>query len=623
MAITKNSNLETIWDSLINAGCTRQGAAGLMGNLYSESKCNPTCVEGLLLQRYKEDGHFSFPYGIYDQKNYDLYVSRIDKGEITKTEFFSPRSYLGKTYQYGFGLAQWTTKARKVGLWNYTKAKDKSIADLKGQIDYLIYELKNLFPSVWSIISTTASTDSASDIVLTKFEAPANASSFTETRRGYAREIYQLYKDTIITKGGNKVSINFNNYYNKLSNSGHDENGQYTGGQAGDQTGGEWSICNWYQYPWDGGWKCVLRYPDAKVREMIAEIAIEAANNNKIGYDQGQRYTYWNQLQAVGYRPSKITTACEADCSAGVIANTKAAGNLLNVAALKNLSASYTGNMRDGFRNAGFQILTDSKYLNSSEYLVPGDILLNDYNHTATNLGIGSKSGYVSPSTPIKYNQSTLTTKQIQTRLKVAGWTDIVADNSYGPKTIAAIKEFQKLYGLTVNGITDEAKTAKILRDLYRIVKHEGFDYKYYSDTYKDLKKAYGTDLKQLLHHYYKYGQKEGRKINATFVPPATSTTTTAPAKPATPKEIPVNTTGKYNTTPLSKGVVTADALNIRKGPGTNYANLVSYPILYSGNEVDVCDKVKGTDGTYWYYIRIANSKFGFANANWIKLTSY
>ena len=61
------------------------------------------------------------------------------------------------------------------------------------------------------------------------------------------------------------MSINFNNYYNKLSNSGHDERGQYTNGQAGDQ-GGEWTICDWYQYPWDGGWLCVLRYPDAKVR---------------------------------------------------------------------------------------------------------------------------------------------------------------------------------------------------------------------------------------------------------------------------------------------------------------------------------------------------------------------
>lgn len=274
-----------------------------MGNLYSESKCNPTCVEGLLLQRYKEDGHFSFPYGLYDQSNYDLYVSRIDNGTISKAEFLSPRSYLGRTYQYGFGLAQWTSRGRKEGLWSYTKGKNKSISDIDGQVSFLTYELKNSFPSVWSVVSTTNSINSASDIVLTKFEEPANAQNYIDIRRSYSTEIYNLFKDS---KGDEtKVSVDFKNYYNKISNSGCDERGGYTGGVAGDQSS-EWAIVNWYNYPW----KCVLRYPDAKVRELIAELSIQAANNNKIGYDQGQRNTYWNQLQAVGYYPSKITVAC-------------------------------------------------------------------------------------------------------------------------------------------------------------------------------------------------------------------------------------------------------------------------------------------------------------------------
>lgn len=186
MAISKNNNLNILWENLIKAGCTKQGAAGLMGNLYSESRCNPTCTEGLLLQRYKEDEHFNFPYGLYDQSNYDLYVSRVNSGEISKAEFLSPRSYLGRQYQYGFGLAQWTTKSRKEGLWSYTRGKNKSIADMTGQVNYLIYELKNLFPSVWSVVSTTSSIDSASDIVLSNFESPANANSYISTRRSYS-----------------------------------------------------------------------------------------------------------------------------------------------------------------------------------------------------------------------------------------------------------------------------------------------------------------------------------------------------------------------------------------------------------------------------------------------------
>ena len=123
------------------------------------------------------------------------------------------------------------------------------------------------------------------------------------------------------------VTVNFNNYYNKVSNSGGDERWGIRGGAAGDQTGHEWEIKNWYSYPWN----CVLRYPKQQARDLIAELAIEAANNNNIGYDQGQRDTFWQQLQRVGYRPSKITTGCESDCSAGVIAIAKSVGYLLNI----------------------------------------------------------------------------------------------------------------------------------------------------------------------------------------------------------------------------------------------------------------------------------------------------
>lgn len=181
------------------------------------------------------------------------------------------------------------------------------------------------------------------------------------------------------------INNNFNSYYGKVSNCGKDERGAYSGGQAGDQSGKEWYITNWY----NSGWRCVLRHPNAKVRELLADLAIQAALNNNVGYDQVENRTYWNQLRAVGYYPKNITVPCEADCSSGVIANTKAVGFLLDMDALKNINATYTRNMREGYRAAGFQVLTDAKYLNSFDYLLPGDILLNDDQHTNTNLGYG------------------------------------------------------------------------------------------------------------------------------------------------------------------------------------------------------------------------------------------
>ena len=41
--------------------------------------------------------------------------------------------------------------------------------------------------------------------------------------------------------------------------------------------------------------------------------------------------------------------------------------------------------------------------------------------------------------------------------------TDLLYDGSYGPKTTAAVKEFQKKYGLAVDGIFGPKSLAKML----------------------------------------------------------------------------------------------------------------------------------------------------------------
>lgn len=174
-----------------------------------------------------------------------------------------------------------------------------------------------------------------------------------------------------------------------ISNCGHDENGKYTGGKAGDQTGDEWAVIKWYNRPWD----VVLRYPDINVGKTIAALAKAAAENDKIGYCQGHRGSFWVQLQKAGYDPAKITTACEADCSSGVAAIIKATGHKKGLTSLQNVAAgAYTGNLRAVLKKAGFEALTDSKYLQSDRYLLPGDVLLYEGHHTAINLDQGSSA---------------------------------------------------------------------------------------------------------------------------------------------------------------------------------------------------------------------------------------
>ena len=188
------------------------------------------------------------------------------------------------------------------------------------------------------------------------------------------------------------MAIDFDKYlYSKsthyISNSGSDENKAYHGGKAGDQTGHEWELKSWYNRPWT----VVLRYPDQAVALKIAELGIAAALNNKIGYDQDQRTSYWTQLKSVGYDPSKITVACEEDCTAGVSSNVKAAGYLFGIKALQNVTICSSRDMRSVFTKAGFKALTASKYLSSGKYLLPGDILLYENHHAATNITLGSE----------------------------------------------------------------------------------------------------------------------------------------------------------------------------------------------------------------------------------------
>ena len=172
-----------------------------------------------------------------------------------------------------------------------------------------------------------------------------------------------------------------------IANSGSDENKEYKGGKAGDQTGHEAELKKWYSRPWT----VILRYPDQAVALLIAKLSVAMCLNDKVGYDQGERTTYWKALKAADYDPSKITTPCEEDCTAGVSANIKAAGHLCGIASLEDLPVCTSRNMLAQFTKAGFVALSQSKYLTSPDYLLPGDILLYENHHAACNITLGKE----------------------------------------------------------------------------------------------------------------------------------------------------------------------------------------------------------------------------------------
>lgn len=263
-----------------------------------------------------------------------------------------------------------------------------------------------------------------------------------------------------------------------ISNSGSDERGQYKNGQAGDQNGREWQIRDWYNRPWN----CVLRHPLAEVRACLATLAVKAAENDNIGYDQYNRDSYGNALADANYDPSKITKKVESDCSKGVIDNARATGYILGIEALKKINATYTGNMRRGFEDAGFQVLTASRFLNSGDYLLAGDILLNDAHHTCTVITNGVKSGNEAAQTVsvtmeeyemlpmLKRTSKGKAVEHLQWMLNRATYKNkktIDEDGSFGWDTTGRVIDFQSANGLSTDGIVGPKTWKKLYENVF------------------------------------------------------------------------------------------------------------------------------------------------------------
>ena len=160
-----------IWNFLKAEGFNDYGVAGLMGNLYAESLLKPTNMEN--------DYESKLGY------NDDSYTKAVDNG--TYSNFVKDA--------VGYGLAQWTYWTRKQNLLNYAKSKNKSIGDLEMQLEFLVKELKESYTnSVYKVLKEATSILEASNVVLLKFERPANmGASVQATRANYGQKFYDKY----------------------------------------------------------------------------------------------------------------------------------------------------------------------------------------------------------------------------------------------------------------------------------------------------------------------------------------------------------------------------------------------------------------------------------------------
>lgn len=258
----------------------------------------------------------------------------------------------------------------------------------------------------------------------------------------------------------------------KIGSARIDERGKASGGKAGDQTGKEISVQNWYKH--SKGWR-VLRCKDPARALKIAEAMSAACKNPRIGYDQNQRLTLYNAAKAVGFDPGKVTTACETDCSA-----------------LVRVCLAYAGIMVANFRTSDeakiilasgmFVELTASKYTNGSTYLRKGDILVTKVKgHTVVVLTDGSKAEKNVPSPEIAFKLGDRELKkgdtgddvrEMQRDLIKLGFKlpEFGVDGDFGSETENAVKAFQKAVNVTVDGVFGATSFAALTNALSRFV---------------------------------------------------------------------------------------------------------------------------------------------------------
>ena len=212
---------------------------------------------------------------------------------------------------------------------------------------------------------------------------------------------------------------------------------------AGDQTGKEVKISNWYK----NNWNQLLRPKTKELAEKMANICEKLCQNECVGYDMNQRNTLHTELRALGYRIDNLKKPVETDCSAFMTCIAIAAG-------VNGLEYNINGNapvcstMKGPFKaTKQFFVIENSKITNSDLYLRRGDILINTKKHTVMVLTSGKYSEWV-----FDENKGP-NVVFVQSRLASKGYLVGTIDGECGPKTVDAIKLFQMDNGITVDGV--------------------------------------------------------------------------------------------------------------------------------------------------------------------------
>lgn len=167
----------------------------------------------------------------------------------------------------------------------------------------------------------------------------------------------------------------------KIGQASIDENGKIKNGQAGDQTGKETNVRDWYANTKKSGWKEMIRCNDSLVASKAANAMVRLINSNLVGYDQNERNTLWKALNKYDWSVDKYIASgekTETDCSAFVYAVYCTVLPSLRELMEKNRNSptcQTSWNVYNRYGSGKFVRSIETKFLNSPDYLQVGDLL--------------------------------------------------------------------------------------------------------------------------------------------------------------------------------------------------------------------------------------------------------
>lgn len=221
----------------------------------------------------------------------------------------------------------------------------------------------------------------------------------------------------------------------------HDENGKYTGGKAGDQTGNEVATQAMYNYLSKGNWKCYRAKSD-DVANGLKNAMLTACANNHIGYNQNQR------LQIIG-KGVNVAQNVNCDCSALV-------RECIRVASGKDVGNFTTQNESTVLANSG--LFDYVGIVTTASVLYDGDIIVTvQKGHTAivTSGHARKKAEPQKPAPSPSSNRNEIVAAGQQHSINFTGHT-IGVDGVRGPETVKnQIRVLQQALNLDYNAKLD------------------------------------------------------------------------------------------------------------------------------------------------------------------------